>query len=297
VKVRQYPLYLMLLPSLVFLAVFIYTPMYGLLLTFKTFTISGGVFGSPWIKPWYGNFWWMKDPEFWNVFRNTLKIAGLKFVTGFPAPIILALLINEVQNGRFKRTTQTILYLPHFVSWVIFAGIVYRILGGDSDSPVNLLLGLFRAGPVDILPVEKNFIPLLVITGLIKEVGWGTILYLAAISTADPQLYDAASIDGCGQWKKAIHITVPTIVPIVVIMAILSLPGILSAGFDQIYNMQNSMVARASNVLDIYIIRIGIVGGQYSYAIAMGLFLQFISLGLVLAANKLSKRGFGYGIW
>jgi len=296
VKVKQYPLYLMLLPSLVFLAVFIYAPMYGLVLAFKTFTISGGVFGSPWSNPWWNNFFWLKDPEFWNVFKNTVKIASIKFATGFPAPIILALLINEVTAKRFKKTTQTIMYLPHFLSWVIFAGIVYRLIGGDSESPMNLLLGLFGTGPVDILSQDRSFLWIIVGTALLKDVGWGTIIYLAAISSVDAQLYDAASIDGCGRWKQCRHVTIPSLAGIIAILLILSIPGILSAGFDQIWNLSNPMVARSSNILDIYIIKVGIFGGQYSHAIAIGLFTKVLSLILVLVANKLSKRSFGYGL-
>ena len=296
-KVRQYPLYLMLLPSLVFLAVFIYAPIYGLTLAFKSFSISGGIFGSPWSKPWHDNFFWLKDPEFWNVFVNTLKIASIKFVTGFPAPIVLALLINEVTHKRFKKTTQTILYLPHFVSWVIFGGIVYRVIGGDASSPINLLLGLVGIDPVNIMGQERNFIWVVVLTALIKEIGWGTIIYLAAISGVDAQLYDAAAIDGCGQWKKMQYVTLPALIPIISILLILSIPGILSAGFDQIWNLSNSLTARAANILDIYIIKIGIFGGQYGHATAIGLFLKVLSLGLVLVANKLSKTSFGYGLF
>jgi len=296
-KVKQYPLYVMLVPSLLFLAVFIYAPIYGLSLAFKSFTISGGIFGSPWSKPWHDNFFWLKDKEFWNVFLNTLKIASVKFVTGFPAPIVLALLINEVSHKRFKKATQTIMYLPHFVSWVIFGGIVYRVIGGDATSPINLLLGLFGIDPVNIMAEEGNFLWVVVVTSLIKEVGWGTIIFLAAISGVDAQLYDAASIDGCGQWQKCRHVTLPALLPIISILLILSIPGILSAGFDQIWNLSNSLTARAANILDIYIIKIGIYGGQYGHATAIGLFLKVLSLGLVLLTNRLSKTSFGYGLF
>jgi putative aldouronate transport system permease protein len=296
VKVKQYPLYLMLGPSLFFLAIFMYAPMYGITLAFKTFAISKG-FGSPWSVPIYSNFWWIKDPEFWNVFLNTIKTAGAKFVTGFPAPIIIALLINEVRNKKFKRTIQTVLYLPHFISWVIFAGIVYRILGGDNTSPYNLLRALFGLLPADILAKESAFLPIIVLTNLIKETGWGTIIYLAAIMGVNPELYDAASVDGCSRSQMARYVTLPSLSPIILIMLILSIPGVLSAGFDQVWNMSNAMVARAANILDIYIVKIGIQGGQYSYAIAMGLMIQLLSFGLVMLTNKLSKRGFGYGIF
>jgi putative aldouronate transport system permease protein len=297
VKGRQWPLYLMLLPSLVFLAVFMYAPMYGIILAFKSFRIAGGIFGSPWSDPIWENFWWVNDAEFWNVFGNTVKIAVAKFVTGFPAPIILALLINEVRRRKFKRTVQTILYLPHFISWVIFAGIVYRLLGGDNTSPYNLLRAFLGLDPADILAQESAFLPILVVTNLIKETGWGTIIYLAAIMGVNQELYDAASVDGCTRFQMTKYVTLPSIFPIIIVMLILAIPGVLSAGFDQVWNMSNAMVARASNILDIYVIKIGIQGGQYGYAISMGLAVQLLSFGLVLLANKLSKRGFGYGIF
>lgn len=289
-KARQWPLYAMLLPSLVFLAIFIYSPMYGLSLAFKAFAISKG-FGSPWARPLFANFYWLADSEFWNVFLNTIKIASLKFVTGFPAPIVLALLINEVRHAKFKKTIQTLVYLPHFISWVIFSGIVYRIL--DPAGPVGgFLAGTNSAG---LLGQDQSFVAVLLVSNLIKEAGWGTIIYLAAISGLDPQLYDAASIDGAGQWQKMKHITLPGLVPVISVLLILAIPGVLSAGFDQIWNMSNAMVARSANILDIYIVKIGIQGGQFSQGIAMGFMVNALGLGLVILTNKLSKRSFGYG--
>lgn len=285
-RARQWPLYAMLAPSLVFLAVFMYAPMYGITLAFKNFKIAEG-FGSPWASPLWTNFWWLGDSEFWNVFKNTVKIAGLKFITGFPAPIILALLINEVRQRKFKRVVQTILYLPHFISWVIFAGIMYRLLG--TEGPLQ-----FLGNP---LANERGFIWVLVITNLIKESGWGTILYLAAIMGVSAELYDAASVDGCTRLQMARYVTLPSIFPIIVIMLILSIPGVLSAGFDQLWNMSNAMVARATNVLDIYVVKVGIQGGRYAYGIAIGFVVNVLSFGLVMLTNKLSKRGFGFSIW
>lgn len=283
----------MLAPSLAFLIVFMYAPMYGIILAFKSFTISQGIFGSPFAHPIFSNFFWFYDKEFWNVFTNTIKIASLKFITGFPAPIILALILNEVRNGRFKKTIQTIVYLPHFISWVIFSGIIYRIL--DTGMPLGRLLS--GSSSFGLLGSEQAFIPVLLVTNIIKEIGWGTIIYLAAISGLDSQLYDAAAIDGAGQWRKMLYVTLPGLAPIICILLILAIPGVLSAGFDQVWNMSNAMVARSSNILDTYVVRIGIQGGQYSYAVAIGTFVQVLSFGLVMMTNKLSKQGFGYALF
>lgn len=296
-KVKQFPLYLLLAPSFICLVVFVYIPMYGIVLSAKNFTISGGILGSPWAKPLWANFWWMKDSEFWNVVGNTIRIAAWKFACSFPVPIILALMLNEVRNRKFKRITQTIIYLPHFVSWVIFSGIIYQLLSNDPASPLSVLLGVFGRKPVNILGSDRAFLPILVVSNIIKEAGWGTILYLAAISGIDPQLYEAATVDGCNNWQKAVNITFPGIIPTVMIMLILSVPSILSAGFDQIWNMSNSMVARSTNVLDIYILKVGIQGGRYSYGIAIDFVVKVMSFSLVLLTNKLSKQGLGYGIW
>ncbi len=295
-RAKQWPLYVMLLPSIVFLAVFMYAPMYGVLLAFKSFTISGGINGSPLSKPLFANFWFLKDAEFWNVFQNTIKIAGIKFITAFPAPIILTLLINEVVNAKFKKAVQTVLYLPHFISWVIFSGIIYRLLGSEASSPVNQIVLAIGGNVTNILSSERSFVWALVCSNLIKESGWGTIIYLAAISSADKQLYEAAMVDGAGHWRQMVHITIPHLVPIITILLILAIPGILSAGFDQVYNMQNAMVARSSNILDIYILKIGIQGGQYSYGIAVGFVVNVLAFGLVMLTNKLSKQTMGYGL-
>lgn len=295
-KVKQYPLYLMLSPSIAFLIIFVYIPIYGITVAFKDFSMSLGIFKSPWAAPAWNNFFFLADNEFWNVFKNTIRIASIKFIFVFPAPILVALLINEIR-GRYKRVIQTVLYLPHFVSWVIFAGIIYRLLGGDNTSPFNLLRGLLGMRPADILTQESAFIPIVVLTNLIKETGWGTIIYLAAITGVSQELYDAAYADGCSRLQMTRFVTLPSLLPIIVIMLVLSIPTVLSAGFDQIWNLTNPMVARSSNILDIYIIRIGIQSGRYSYGVAIGLFVQILAFALVMLSNKIGKKSFGYGLW
>ena len=289
-------LYLLVLPAMVSTFLFGYLPLWGVTLAFRNWSAALG-FASPWAKPIYYNFWFLRDPEFWNVMVNTIRISAVKFVFLFPAPIALALLINEITHSAYKRVVQTITYLPHFVSWVIMAGIIYRILDSEPSSPLNLLRGLFGMEPIAILGDEGFFIPLLVVSALIKEVGWGTIIYLAAIMAIDVQLYEAAIVDGAGKLAQTWHITLPGILPTVSILLILSLPALLTAGFDQIYNLMNPSVAKIANVSDIYVLRIGIIQGKYSYGTALGLIFGMLSLGLTITANKLARRSVGYGLW
>jgi putative aldouronate transport system permease protein len=228
---------------------------------------------------------------------NTLRISVFKFLFGWPAPIILALLLNEVRNVTFKKTVQTITFLPHFISWVMFAGLIYKLLDYAPDSPINMIRSLFGLDPIAIMGNQSAFIPILVVTYIIKEVGWGTIIYLAAISGIDPELYEAAVVDGGGTWVRIRHITLPGILPTIAILLVLSIPRLLLAGFDQVYNMKNPSVERLANITDIYVLRMGIIQGEYAYATALGLVFSSLTLILTLIANKISKGSVGTGIW
>jgi putative aldouronate transport system permease protein len=221
----------------------------------------------------------------------------VKFVTAWPAPIILALLLNEVRHRSFKRTIQTVAYLPHFLSWVILARIIYDLLSWEPSSPVNQIRAVFGLDPVALMGDRSAFIPILVVSNLFKEVGWGTIIYLAALTRIDPDLYEAALADGAGRWAQLWHITLPGMLPIIAILLVLGIPGILSAGFDQIYNLMNPTIAELAYVTDYYVLRVGLIQGNYAFAAAMGLVFSVIALVLVLTANWLSKRSAGTGIW
>jgi putative aldouronate transport system permease protein len=280
---------------MVWVAVFWYAPIWGLKTAFQDYNILN--IRQEWVQPLLANFWFLRDREFWNVVLNTVKIAGLKLLTGFPAPIILALLINEVRNVRAKKTVQTIVYLPHFISWVIYAGIIYRLLDAEALSPVNRILALIGGRPMAALGADGSFLWVLLSTNVLKEVGWGTIIYLAGITAIDRGLYDAAEIDGANRWQQARFITLPSLAPLVAILLILSIPNVINAGFDQIWNMQNASVASAANILDIYILRIGIMHGNYAYGAALGLISNLTAFTLVLIANKLSKQSIGHGLW
>lgn len=294
---RQRSLYLMILPAITLTFIFSYIPLYGLSLAFRDFNAARGPFASPWADPLFYNFWFLSDGQFWYVLLNTLRISAVKFVFLWPAPIILALLLNEVTKSGFKRVVQTITYLPHFLSWVIMAGIIYKILDYEPSSPINILRSFFGMEPTSVMGNPDAFIPVLVVSSLIKEVGWGTIIYLAAIMTIDPQLYEAAIVDGAGKLRQLWHITLPGMVPTVAILLILSVPNLLQAGFDQIYNLRNAQVARIAEVTDIYVLEMGLVRGEYAFATAMGLIFSVLGLALTLFANKASKGAVGAGIW
>ncbi len=290
-------LYVLALPAVAAVIVFNYLPIYGISLAFRDFNASLGPFRSPWSKPLFYNFWFLQDSEFWYVLRNTVRISVVKFVFSWPAPIVLALLLNEVRRPGFKRVVQTISYLPHFISWVILAGITYRVLGFEADSPINLVRSLFGLPSVALMGDQSFFLPLVVITAIFKEVGWGTIIYLAAMSTINPELYEQGEIDGAGRLRQAWNITLPGILPIIAILLVLGIPGILSAGFDQIYNLMNPTIAEMAYVTDYYVLRVGLIQGNYAFAAAMGLVFSVIALVLVLSANWISKRSAGTGIW
>ena len=294
---RQRWLYALVLPAIGLVAVFNYLPIYGLTLAFRDYSPSLGPFRSPWAQPLFYNFWFLKDPEFWRVMANTLRISVVKFVFGWPAPIILALLLNEVANRTYKRIVQTVTYLPHFISWVIYAGIIYKLLDFAPSSPFNVLRGLFGLDPVSILGDPNAFITILVVSNLLKEVGWGTIIYLAAIMGIDPQLYEAAIVDGGNKWVQLWHITLPGLLPTIAILAVLQIPTLLAAGLDQVYNMKNPSVERIANITDIYVLRMGIIQGEYAYATALGLVFSILALLLTYTANRISKGSVGTGIW
>ncbi len=295
--VKQIDLQLMVIPALLFIFVFSYIPMYGILMGFQDYDLFKGFFGSPWVG--FKHFiMFFEAPEFWNIIRNTIVISLLRLFIGFPAPILLALMLNEVKNLAFKRTIQTISYLPHFLSWVIVSGFVLSMLSTDNGS-VNMLLeklGLIDE-PINFLSMPEYFWTILVGTGIWKEIGFASIVYLAAIAGVNPSLYEAAAIDGAGRLKQIFLITLPSIFPIVVIFMILAVGNILNAGFEDILLLAtNPILKDVSEVIDTYVYRIGIVNNRFSYATAVGLFKAVISIGLLTIANALARRT-GSSLW
>ena len=287
---KYWPFYVMLIPLIVYLAVFCYLPMGGVVMAFQNFRPVRGFFRSEWVG--LENFEDIfSDSMFWEKLRNTVIISVTKIIFSAPAPIILAILLNEVKNKVFKRVVQTIVYLPKFVSWVVVATIVKALLD-IQDGPINTLLvslGIFTE-PQLLMGSKDLFRPLLVITDVWKGVGWGSIVYLAAMTSINPTYYDAAELDGANRFQKMWYITLPCLKPTFMILLILSMGSILSAGFDQIYVMENSVVMEVGDIIDTYVYRRGLIDQDYSYAAAVGLFKSVVSIFLVGGANWLANK-------
>lgn len=292
---RDKYLYLLLLPGILYFIVFRYLPMYGIVIAFKDYNMFAGLSKSPWV----GLMWFKRlfeAPAFAQVFQNTLLISTYKLLWGFPAPIILALLLNELRNIRFKKFIQTVLYLPHFISWVIMASIIVIFLN-PVDGVVNIILNSFKIQSINFLMTKDMFRSLLVITDMYKEVGWGTIIYIAAISGVSPELYEAAMMDGAKKFQQIWFITLPAIKSVISILFILSLGNILNAGFEQIFLLYNPLVLDVGDVIDTFVYRKGIVEVNYSLATAAGLFKSVIALILIVLANRIVKHFDEEGLW
>lgn len=296
-KIKQYRvLLLMMVPAVIYYIIFNYTPMYGVLLAFKDFKITQGILGSPWVG--FKHFEMIfEDPYFYTVLRNTLMISVYKLLFGFPVPILFALMLSEITSTKFKRVVQTVSYLPHFISWVVLGGIFFTIF--SLDGPVNMIVHLFGGEKALFLADERYFRTILVVTSIFQGFGWGSIIYFAALSNIDPQLHEAAVMDGAGRFQRMFYISIPMLAPVIAIMLILSMSGILDAGFDQIFNMYNVKVYNVADIIDTYVYRKGLVEMDYSYATAVGLFKSVIALILIVTVNTVVKRlgGKEHALW
>lgn len=293
---RDGGLYLMLLPCLAVLLVFCYIPYYGFTLAFKNYSIAGGIWSSPWCG--LDNFRRLfENPYFIKVLKNTIRLSVLNLLFGFPLPIILVLFMNEMSSARFKKVTQTLLYLPYFISWVVLSGIVLSLFS-EQDGRVNELIARIFGAPIPFYSNGDWFVSLLIFTNIWKGTGWGTIIYLAAVSSINPELYEAATMDGAGRFRRMWHITLPGLKPAITITLILSLSGLMAGNFDQIYNMYNKLLYDKADIIQTYIFRVGIGNGrEYGVNTALGLFSSVIGLILILGSNFIAKRVTGEGIW
>jgi len=288
-------LYALLLPALILVLVFHYLPMYGIVIAFKDFKLVKGIAGSDWIG--FTNFRkLLMSPSFYEVIRNTIVISLLKLIFTFPAPIILALMFNELLNQKFKKLVQTISYLPYFMSWVVIGGILINILSPERGI-VNYIIKLFGGGGIYFLADSSWFRPVLVMSSIWQGAGWGSVLYLASITGIDSELYEAAKIDGANRLQQAMRITVPLMYPVITVMLILSIGNILNAGFDQVFNLYTPPVYSVADILDTYIYRRGLVESDYGFATAVGLFKNVIGFSLVVGSNYVSKKISEYGVW
>jgi putative aldouronate transport system permease protein len=285
----------MLLPSVILVGVYSYGAMAGVGIAFQRFMPALGLFGSPWVG--FQNFRTLFSlPDFWQVIRNTVVLSLGKMAGGIAAPVCFALLLNEIKNTRARRTIQTMVYLPNFLSWIIVAGIFIDILS-PSHGIVNQFLGLFGITPVFFLGSPRWFPVTMIVTDIWKGFGFGSVIYLAALTAIEPELYASAVIDGAGRWKQTIYITLPGISSTIILMTVLSMSNILNGGFDQIFNMYNPSVYSTGDILDTMIYRMGIQNAQFAVSTAAGLFKSAISLVFIVVSYYLADKAAGYRIF
>ncbi|MEK5256536.1 MULTISPECIES: ABC transporter permease [unclassified Paenibacillus] len=292
---REWPLHLMLVPGIVLVLIFSYIPMAGITMAFQKYVPNKGLFGSPFIG--LKNFQLLMDyPDIGRIFFNTVYIAVMKIVAGMVVPVTIAILLNELRKEWVKRTFQTLVYLPHFLSWVLLSGILIDVLS-PSSGILNQVLGLFGIDPVFFLGDNKWFPYVMVISDVWKEFGFGTIVYLAALTGINPSLYEAAEIDGAGRFKQTLHVTLPGMLPIIVLMFTLSIGNVLNAGFDQIFNLYSPPVYESADIIDTFVYRMGIEQAQFGFATAVGLLKSVISFVFVSMSYILAYRVANYRIF
>jgi putative aldouronate transport system permease protein len=292
---KEWQLYLLVLPGFLFFLIFHYIPMYGIQIAFKDFLFMKGIGGSSWVGlKHFRDF--LSSFQFWRLLWNTLSLGFFQLAAGFPIPIILALLLNQNQNEKFKKIVQTITYAPHFISVVVLVGMLYLFLS-PSSGIINGFIKLFGGDPVYFMGSAAWFKTIYVISGIWQNAGWGTIVYLAALSSVSPALYEAATIDGASRFMKIIYIDLFAILPTAVIMLILNMGRILSIGFQKVYLMQTPLNISSSEIISTYVYKIGLLGGQYSYSTAIDLFNTLINLTLIIAVNQTAKKMGETSIW
>ncbi len=292
---RDRYMYLILIPVIAYYLIFCYAPMYGVTIAFKDYNMFKGVFGSEWVG--LANFERIfSTSDFYMVLRNTLMLNLLQLLFSFPGPIILALLLNELRSNKFKRVVQTIVYLPHFLSWVVVATLLIPMLS-PSTGVINQLIVRLGGESIYFMSDPGWWIFIYVASGVWKSIGWGAIVYLAALAGVDPSLYEAAIIDGANKWQQCIHITIPSIIPTIMVLLILNVGQIMSIGFDQPYLLGNSSVTEVSEVISTYVYRLGLESADISRSTAIGLFQSLVNFVILLITNTVSKKVTGSGIY
>lgn len=291
---RNKYIYFMALPIIAFYVLFHYKPMYGAIIAFKDFNPARGIVGSPWVGFKHFNDLF-GSPYFGRILKNTLLLSIQQLVYGFPAPIMLALLINEVRNSTFKKAVQTVTYLPHFISLVVVCGMIRSFTG--SDGVINDIISYLGGERSSLLLRPELFRPIYIISGIWQEVGWGSIIYLSALMAVDVEQYEAATIDGAGKWRQLWSITIPGIMPTIIIMLILRLGGMLNIGFEKIILLYNPNIYETADVISSFVYRKGILEFSWSFGSAVGLFNSIINFILLICANAISRRLNGTSLW
>lgn len=284
--IKNWQVVMFMIPGLILLLIFAYGPMFGLLIAFKDYKMALGVFESEWVGLEHFRRLFTGD-DFLKVLKNTVTISFLKLIVGFPLPIILALMLNEMRNATYKRLVQTFSYLPHFFSWVVMGGIVMMLF--SNSGPVNDILMNFGMMPIDFFGDGFWFLILLLVTSIWQGVGWSSIVYISALSSVDQSLYEAATVDGASRWKQTLHISIPTILPTIVTVLILNMGHILNGGFDQIFNLYNPAVYESADILDTFVYR-KLQTMDYSLGTAVGLFKSFVGMLMVILVNNVVKK-------
>ncbi|MBP1913457.1 putative aldouronate transport system permease protein [Lederbergia galactosidilyticus] len=292
---RDYQLWLLIFPAIVCVLIFNYIPMYGIQLAFREYDFTAGLTGGEWVGlKYFSQF--VNSHMFWDLIRNTLVISITTIVIGFPAPIALALLVNQIKWKKGKKILQTTVYLPHFISIVVLVGLL-NVLLSPNTGIIGLLISALGFESSNLLASVKAFVPVYVLSDVWQHVGWNSIIYLAALSSVDPQLYDSAKVDGANRWQIIKNVEIPAIIPTIIILLILNMGSIISTGFEKIFLMQNSLNLPISEVIETYVYKIGIISNQFSYAAAIGLFNTLINFSLLLIMNYIAKRASKISLW
>lgn len=292
---RDYQLWLMALPAIAVVFIFNYIPMYGIQLAFRDFDFSKGLTGGEWRGLHYFSQF-IHSYQFGDLMKNTFFISLATIVLGFPAPILLALILNQVKWANGKKLLQTIVYMPHFISIVVMVGLLNVLLSPNTGIVGHLVASIGHTD-LNLLASTHSFVPVFVLSDVWQHVGWNSIIYLAALSTVDPSLYDAAKMDGANKWKTLLNVDIPALIPTIVILFILSMGNVLGTGFEKVFLMQNSLNLPVSEVISTYVYKIGIVSNQFSYSAAIGLFNTFINFVFLYAMNWVAKRNSDISLW
>lgn len=287
---KDWQLWVMILPALAYIIIFCYGPMYGIQLAFRKYDFSKGLTGGDWVGFKYF-LQYFESPMFWTTLRNTFVISFFTLVCGFPAPILLALVVNSLRQQKLRRVVQTAVYMPYFISTVVMVAIL-QILLSPSTGVVSGLLKNMHLIPqsINLLGTPGAFVPVYVLSGIWQSAGWNSIIFIAALSSVDGQLYDAAKVDGANRWQQVIHVELPALVPTIVILLIMNMGRVLSVGFEKIFLMQNDMNLPVSEVISTYVFNVGVQSGQFSFGSAVGLFNTVINFAFLMIANMVSKR-------
>ncbi len=292
---RNYELYFFLLPAVVFIALFMYAPLYGLQIAFKTYRTGDGIWGSPWVGLyWFEQFF--NSPRSWQIIGNTLTISIYSLVVSFPFPIILAIILNYIKNLKFKRFSQTVTYMPYFISTVVLVGMM-ELFFSPSSGFINTIIKMFGGEAIYFMGEPKYFQHMYVWSGLWQSIGYSSIIYIAALSGVSPELHESAVIDGANILQRIWHIDIPSIMPTMVILLILSLGNIMNVGYEKVYLMQNDMTTNVSEVISTYVYKIGLVNAQFSFSTAIGLMNNVVNFIVLVIANTTANKIFGSGLW